>query len=339
MFSIRGLSVWTVWLAAAGSVFSPYSVAALSDVCLPLGPAVISIPFSSSLVVQRDVPVGGVLASVEVKTPIRCNNRFFPTGGYAQYFKSSSNAAVGVSRGAFRTSNSGIGLRWTLSAPTGNYSFSSTDLNSTSPMAGVAFPYLGGDKYYALQHTFELIKLGDVAGGSFRFPDFSVMSSPDSVLGGLYDKKLNTFTFPQVNVAVSSCFVMENSILVKMGRVDANSFRGPGTAVQEKSFSIDLRCDAGARVNLTLDSTHQVGGYPGTIRLASSAQSAIGVGIQVLNASMANHTPMLLGQPQMMGLASGGINSLKLAARYIQVANKVSGGKADGTLTFVLSYL
>ncbi|SFQ60950.1 Pilin (type 1 fimbria component protein) [Pseudomonas sp. NFPP07] len=206
-------------------------------------------------------------------------------------------------------------------------------------MVGVAFPYLGGDKYYALQHTFELIKLGDVAGGSFRFPDFSVMSSPDSLLGGLYDKKLNTFTFPLINVAVSSCFVMENSVLVKMGRVDANSFRGPGSMAQEKNFSIDLRCDAEARINLTLDNTYQVGGYPGTIRLASSAQSATGVGIQILNASMANHTPMLLGQPQMMGLASGGINSLKLAARYIQVASKVSSGKADGTLTFVLSYL
>lgn len=103
-------------------------------------------------------------------------------------------------------------------------------------MAGVAFPYLGGDKYYALQHTFELIKLGDVAGGNFRFPDFSVMSSPDSVLGGLYDKKLNTFTFPQVNVAVSSCFVMENSILVKMGRVDANSFRGPALPCRRRAF-------------------------------------------------------------------------------------------------------
>ena len=339
MFSIRGLSAWTVWLAAAGSLFSQHSVAALSDVCLPVGSAVVSIPFSNSLVVQRDVPVGGVLASVEVKTSIRCNNRFFPTGSYAQYYKSSSNAAVGVSRGAFRTSNSGIGLRWNLSAPTGNYLFSSSDLNSTSPMAGVAFPFGGGEKYYVLQHTFELIKLGEVTGGSFRFPDFSVMTSPESVLGGLYDKKLNTFTFPLVNVAVSSCFLMENSVLVKMGRVDANSFRGPGSAVQEQSFSIDLRCDAGARVNLTLDSTHQVGGYPGTIRLASSAQSATGVGIQVLNASTANHTPMLLGQPQMMGLASGGINSLKLAARYIQVANKISSGKADGTLTFVLSYL
>ncbi|AZE36715.1 type 1 fimbrial protein [Pseudomonas chlororaphis] len=338
MLRDRGSSSLAVFLIAAGSLFSQYSVAAINDVCVPLGAAVINVPLSTSLVVQRDAPVGSVLASVEVRTPIRCTNRFFPTGGYAKYFKSSANGAVGVTNGAFRTSNSGIGLRWTISGPTGNASFSSTSLNSKDPMLGFSFPYLGGDKYYGLDHTFELIKLGDVAGGSFRFPDFSVMTSPDSMMGGFYDQKLNTFTFPTVNVAVSSCHVMGNNVLVKMGRVEAGSFRGQGSVSQDKDFSIDLQCNSGARINLTLDNSRQVNGYPGTIKLTSSGQSATGIGIQVLNASTGNRTPMPLGQPQMIGWAGNGSNSIKLAARYIQVANQVSGGKADGTLTFVLSY-
>jgi len=48
---------------------------------------------------------------------------------------------------------------------------------------------------------------------------------------------------------------------------------------------------------------------------------------------------MLLGKAQFMGTAVVGLNPIKLAARYIQTENQVSGGKADGTLTFVFSYL
>ncbi|OLF53550.1 fimbrial protein [Pseudomonas chlororaphis] len=321
-------------------MFPQISAAALADVCRPVGSSVVSVPLPATITAQRDLAVGGVLASVEVKAAMSCNNIFFPTGWSAQYFKSPSNVAVGLSRETFLTGVNGVGLRWTLAEPNGGrYSLSNTGLNNSTPVTEFGFPYLGGTRYYTLQHTFELIKLGDIAGGSFRFPNFSVMTRPSSALGGLYDQTLNSFSFSTVQVAVASCSLVKNSILVKMGRVDIGAFRGAGSSTPEKGFSIDLRCDAGARVNLTLDNTSQVSGYPGTIRLTSSGQSARGVGIQILDASKASPTPMPLGQRQALGTAENGVNSIKLAARYIQIGSNVSGGKADGSLTFILNYL
>ncbi|WP_232788583.1 fimbrial protein [Pseudomonas chlororaphis] len=219
--------------------------------------------------------------------------------------------------------------------------FSSTALNDNkNPVMSFSYPF-GTDQYYVLQHKFELIKLGDISPGSFQFPPASVMTAPDSLMGGLYDQKLNTFIFPMiaVTVATPSCFLAQDSVRVNMGRVNASNFRGQGSVTPSKSFSIDLVCYSSAILTMTLDNTHQVSGYPGTIKLSSSAQSAKGVGIQVLNASIGNLTPMLLGQPQFMGQTVAGLNPIKLAARYIQTGSQVSGGKADGTLTFVFSYL
>lgn len=324
---------------SAGSVYSQPSMAGLFDVCRPVGPSVVSVPLPASITAQRDLPVGGVLASVQVKTGMSCNNLFFPTGGMAQYFKSPSNQMVATSSGAFLTAVNGVGLRWNVGGPNGQYLFSSTSLNSASPEYGVGFPYLGGEKYYMFQHTFDLIKLGTITGASFRFPEFSVMTRPNSALGGMYEQKLNSFAFPLVNVAVASCSLVNNTIAVKMGRIDIGAFHGPGSGTPQKNFSIDLRCDAGTRVNLTFDDSSQVNGYPGTFRLSPSPQAAKGVGIQVLDASTATPQPIPLGQRQALGTAQGGAKSIPLAARYIQVEGNVTGGKADGALTFILSYL
>ncbi|AZD02891.1 fimbrial protein [Pseudomonas chlororaphis] len=339
MFRSRGFNPLLVLLIVAGSFFSPYSVAAIKDVCVPLFSAVVDVPFSTSLVVQKDAPVGSVLASAEVRAPMRCTNSYYPTGRYAKYFKSSSNAAIGTSNGVFKTSLSGVGLRWSISGPSGNYSFSSTALNSKEPAIGFSFPYLGGDKYYTLEHKFDLIKLGDVSAGSFQFSQVSMMTAPDSMLGGLYDQQLNTFTFPMINIKASSCFLAQDNVKVNMGRVNASDFRGQGSVMPSRDFSIDVLCNGSSALVLALDSSNQAAGYSGTVKLSSSGQSAQGIGIQVLNASTGDYTPMALGQPQLMSWASSGVNSIKLAARYIQTGSSVSGGKADGTLTFVLNYL
>ncbi|POA63343.1 fimbrial protein [Pseudomonas sp. GW531-T4] len=339
MFRAYGFKPLPVFLIVVGGLFSQYSAAALRDVCVPLGDATVSVPFSTSLVARQDVEVGSVLGAAEVTTIMRCDNRYFPTGSSALYFKSSSNESIAVSKGAFKTKHAGIGLKWTMSSSSGSQSFSNTALNSKTPTVNFNFPYQGGVKYYTLEHTFEWIKLGDISAGSFYFPDTVVMTAPDSMFGGLYDKKLNTFQFPTVKVTVPSCYLPKDSVQVNMGRVDSASFHGPGSFMPAKNFSIDLLCSSSAILAMTLDDTHQVSGYQGTIKLSSSAQSAKGVGIQVLNASTGNLTPMLLGQAQFMGMVVAGLNPIKLAARYIQTGSQVSGGKADGTLTFIFSYL
>ncbi|WP_458378293.1 fimbrial protein [Pseudomonas chlororaphis] len=345
MFRSRRFNPLAVLLMVVGSFFSHYSVAAFDDVCVPSISEVVNVPFSTSLVVRQDVPIGGVLASAEVTVPMSCTNLYYPTGKYAKYFKSRDNTAIRASNGVFGTSLNGVGLRWNILAPYGNHLFSSTALNSESPIIRFDFPpstiLYPKEMKYVLQHTFELIKVGDVSAGSFQFNSATVMTAPESAMGGSYHRKLNTFIFPAITVKVAtpSCFLTKDSVQVNMGSVNASNFRGQGSVTPSKNFSIDLACYSGAILTMTLDNTHQVSGYPGTIKLSSSAQSAKGIGIQVLNASIGNLTPMLLGQPQFMGQTVVGINPIKLAARYIQTGSQVSGGKADGTLTFVFSYL
>lgn len=324
---------------ALNLVFSPYASAAVSDVCIPVGPSVVSVPLPNSVVIQRDLPIGGIVAFAEVQTTMKCKNSYYPTGSLANYYKSSSNTAVGVVNGAFKTSIPGVGLRWYLSGPiSGRYQFSSTNLNDTSTKIGVAFPYSGGEKTYVIQHTFEIIKTGSVSGGSFKFPNFFVKTSPNSFLGGLYEMNLNSFTFPEVKVMAPTCQLIKDNISVVMGRVNIDNFRGPGSFTKENLFSIDLRCEAGTRINLTLDNTYQINEYPGAIRVSNALQAATGVGIQILRNSSAGYNPVKLGESQIIGVADDGINSIKLAARYVQTGKQISGGQANGALTFVLNY-
>ncbi|MCY1364757.1 Fimbrial protein [compost metagenome] len=305
---------------------------------MPVNPGALSIQFPSSLVIPRNAKLGDALATAEILSTINCNNRFYPTGGNAEMFKSRSNPSTNANGTHLETSVTGIGLHWTLETPNGaSVIMSGSNLNSSTPRPRVSFPYLGGSKTYAIKQVFKLVKIQNTIGKNsiINFSDFKVEVEPDSFVGGLFQKPLFSYSISTVQIETASCNLTSSSIDVPMGRVHASQFNAPGSTSRQVPFYLSLDCDPDASMKLTLDATNQVAGREGTISLTPSSTAA-GVGIQILDA--ADSSPIPLGTPRDMGLTHSGINAFSLAARYIQVGSRVSPGSANGSLTFSLSY-
>lgn len=134
-----------------------------------------------------------------------------------------------------------------------------------------------------------------------------------------------------------ACSVTNTAIQVPMGNVRPNEFSGPGSSAGEKDFNVPLNCDAGTRVNITLEGTADSSGVAGVLALnpSSTATVAKGVGLQLLR----SNAPVRLGTPIAVGtVASAGPYTIPLVARYYQTAPTIVGGQANSTATFTMTY-
>jgi type 1 fimbria pilin len=149
---------------------------------------------------------------------------------------------------------------------------------------------------------------------------------PDSAL------TMNSFT-----VTTTACSVTNKAIKVPMGDVLKTAFTGQGSTTPEKSFGINLDCDAATRVNLTLDDPTGKSTLPGVLPLTTATEGATagGVGIQMLY----NDAPVTFGKmfPIATTTAKGAM-TIPLKARYYQTAATVTAGKANSVATFTLTY-
>lgn len=135
-----------------------------------------------------------------------------------------------------------------------------------------------------------------------------------------------------------ACSVTNTVINVPMGEVNNIDFRGSGSSAGEKAFTIPLNCDAGTKVNVTLEagSSGSFDASQGIVNLDSSASvAATGIGLQMLF----NSTPVVLGEMLSIGTAtSQGNFSIPLTARYIQIGSEITPGTANATATFTMTY-
>ncbi|CAI1072360.1 fimbrial protein [Serratia quinivorans] len=134
-----------------------------------------------------------------------------------------------------------------------------------------------------------------------------------------------------------ACSVNNPSIQVPMGNILKSRFSGAGSSVGDTRFAIDLDCDAGTKVTLTLDGSAVSSSANRVLALtnATAADTAAGVGIQMLY----NDAPVTLGSALSIGTpTTAGTYSIPLTARYYQTGSTVTAGTANGTATFTLTY-
>jgi type 1 fimbria pilin len=146
------------------------------------------------------------------------------------------------------------------------------------------------------------------------------------------DLTMNSFT-----VTTTACSVTNKAVKVPMGDVLKTAFSGQGSTTPEKSFSINLDCDAATRVNLTLDDPTGKSTQPGVLPLTTATEgtTAGGVGIQVLY----NDTPVTFGKMFTIATTTAkGAMTIPLKARYYQTAATVTAGQANSMATFTLTY-
>lgn len=296
-----------------------------------------------TLSVQRDLPVGGLIAQVvsDVVTSFKCTNEapgltYQEVGikGFGTYVGDFDGKRVwktnidgiGYAVGVGIVNGCGAGLeRWVngtnVDNPNHRLYCAVNGIFSTQPMQHKALI-----NFYKTESS---TGTGTVSGkliGAF------ILKNNQSTW-----QKESQFSIGSVAVEKLSCTLGSAAINVPMGNVPVSTFKGPGTAqpsFRDRAFSIPLTCPKGASINLKLDGT-AYDASQGMLKLDSEASSATGVAIQMLY----DDKPVELAKNfKWQTTDAEGTYSIPLKARYVQTDSSVTPGVANGSATFTLTY-
>ncbi len=252
------------------------------------------------------------------------------------------NPIAGLDR-TYSTNVAGIGYRLSLDA--GSQAISSKLFPDTktvvigphTPSTPGAGGFMGS-QYWVVQ--LEIIKTADRVGNG----PLSPVPIGRVQLGGDPSKQFIAVQLGDVRILTKSCRVAASSknLIVNLGRELRSQFRGIGSVTTSKDFQVVVNCQSSPSsdgiekmVSLTMDATPDSSGAPGVLGIDTGTETASGVGIQVLDGE---GRPVTFGQPKELGMSKDGDYLVPFKARYYQVANTVTGGKADGRATVTLTY-
>lgn len=139
-----------------------------------------------------------------------------------------------------------------------------------------------------------------------------------------------------LDLTVLGCELVDSQTNVDLGAVPASKyFRGVGSVSAPTRFSIPITCNGPVAVDIVPSTASAEEASLGVVKLTRGGAS--GVGIQLLQAD--GETPIPLGESmRVLPSTLEGANSVGLAARYYQTADKVIPGHAAGMLQFTLKY-
>ena len=142
-----------------------------------------------------------------------------------------------------------------------------------------------------------------------------------------------------VMVTVQACAINNSSIAVPLDPVLADSFSGAGSTKGDRTFTIDLNCDAGTRINASLSGTQSTETANDSILALSGAGMsgvASGIGIQLLYGG----APLKLNNNIVLKTSAGGqeFPPGAFTARYFQTKDNVTAGSANATATLNITY-
>ncbi|WP_261151709.1 fimbrial protein [Serratia quinivorans] len=313
----------TYCLQAVGILFS--MMAASSFAACDLKELKTGIVSFGNIVVQRDAPVGSILAEVRFAWGGSSAN----CGGSFTRFRSLSYQGGILSSlpKTYKTNLSGVGV--TTAAYT---LFSNPPEIYSSAGGGVA----GTHHDVVVQ----LIKTGDITAGTLATGEivtekFSpiVESSP-----GPTAITAEIVTMGAGNIINKvACSLNSTSINVPLGDVAATKFTGIATTAGDKSFDLGLSCDKDARINVSLAGTQNTDtSETSVLALTSAGQTgtASGVGVQLLYGG----TPLKINNNILLKTSAGGQETLPFTARYYQTLADISAGLANSSATLNITY-
>jgi type 1 fimbria pilin len=306
--NLKRLFVFAVLTCVATGAFARYN-----DCSAPL-PMTINIP---SVGIPANLPNGQTIpgAQASFSIPINCtvnpggvwwdtafSGSYSPVPGYVDVY-----TAPGMGAGVgFRMRNAAC----TVIAPVSNGGTINTfEFGAAQQGANT------------VQGSFELVKVGSAAAGSFGFSTALHVQNSEWANNGSQAGSMLMFSYTVTGTAVPTCSVTT-------------------------SFGISMTCDANARPSISLTDAAAPSNQSHVLTL-SSGSTAAGVGIQLLyqmqplpfgaagyvytggNPSVTNSTSL--------GVRSGTTN-VDFSARYVQTATSVNPGTVKAVATFNLSY-
>lgn len=293
----------------------------------------ITIPSAADIIVNADIPIGTELARVSLPslqlyqcsgdgTVSNSGNGMKPSGSYS--------TLAGVTGYVFDTDVPGIGFVFTSSAcdqdgPFSRHLYQWNQMLCSSSGFIAAPRETMGAIYYKTGRT-------STSGNSGQREAARIISKFNGNWEG--SQEIPVFVWG-TNVQVVSCQVNTPSVNVPMGSISDEVFSGVGSTSAEQLFTISLRCDAGTKVNVTLDAVQDASGKAGVIALSDVANKATGVGVELRY----NNSPVTFGQMLPVAtMASSGDYLIPLQARYHQTAPTVAPGVANTVATFTLTF-
>lgn len=181
--------------------------------------------------------------------------------------------------------------------------------------------------------TFELVKTGPIKTG---------VSRNNRVAVYYHNHLSNEIVFPSMRYTAMNrgCKVDMPADTIPLPTVKRAEFIRLGTAIGLKAFSIDLKCDKGVKVAYQVDGLNSANHT--LLNNMMGASAAQGVGIQLLQGDSSSDVVQLLGvrtdfRPHPTTVDNEML-SIPLAARYLQVADKIQAGKITASATVTLYY-
>jgi type 1 fimbria pilin len=336
--------LWQLALALALS--GTYSAAhAACNFVNGRGPESATVGFGD-VIVQRDTPVGTVLASTSAR---QLNN----VGWYNCSYDTGSSALndwdvtwrpgiynqVASQNGddyVLATNIPGVGIRIYTGIFAPNESYPYKTLGGPDIHGGTKGNFkniFSTPEYFELVKTASVVQAGTLTAGMlsyFYVKEFHSAGTPPLQLG-------QNFLNGSSRIIPVKCSIRTPNIQLPLADVMVTDFTSPGMTAKPKPFDVGLDCDAGARVNAKLTGTQNSSTSVNSVLQltgAGSAGVASGVGIQLLY----NNLPLELNKNIVLKTSTGGQESFPFTAQYYQTAAKVMGGTANTTATLEMTY-
>lgn len=195
--------------------------------------------------------------------------------------------------------------------------------------------WAGGSGAYLLEIS--LVKVGPITTGgelTGTFGEQRIIGEQRAIY--MWDGSV------EISLRKPTCSVSSAFIDVPLGQFSTKAFTGIGSTTASQNFNIELQCsggDAGStlKVHTTLTDATNETNVSNVLSLSRDSQAS-GVGIQILN----DATVLDLGPNAKWhaGNVQHGESTftIPLSARYVQTADNITPGTANGNATFTMSY-
>ncbi|VXD06030.1 conserved exported hypothetical protein [Enterobacterales bacterium 8AC] len=298
----------------------------------------------ASFTVQRDTPLNSPISQVIYSTP----NTFFAYGCNTIY-NEWVNIGIATSlpfhsvienKKVYSTSIPGVGIaigaRANRTAATSTTFFISGNNNLFGDNNGIAvrgFNEATGSylRIYA-QPAIQFYKIGPISSNTFSGNIAEFRVGTNSQLSTGIPVSLGT-----IRVNSVACSINNSAIQVPLPDVNVNDFTAINKTLSPKGFSLNLNCDANARINVKMVGEKNTDtSADGVLQLtdAGSLATATGVGIQILY----NSRPLVLDNNILLKASAGGQETFPFTAQYYQTKSKVTGGLANSTMVLDVTY-
>jgi type 1 fimbria pilin len=198
----------------------------------------------------------------------------------------------------------------------------------------------------SMQGTFELVKTGTAAVGSFGFMTEVHVPNQEWANGGAQSSSLVSFNYTVLANSVPTCTVTTPNVAVSLPAVSRTAFNGVGATAGTTPFGIALNCANNAKPSISLTDAATPSNQSNALTL-SSGSTATGIGVQLLyqmqplpfgpaTYSYTNGNPAVTNLT-FLGTQSGATN-IGFMARYVQTASSVNSGSVSAAATFTLVY-